>query len=335
MRILKRLKLRNDNATDRVVEEIIRGRNNPLADAMTTSALETAAGIIGRALMSARVISSGSLVTPSVLFAIGRSLVRHGEYVAVETGGRLIQTTIHRVTGGTDRDGWRYELAFKVPDGRRATKVYSESDFLFVKYIDDGIRGQSPINIADTSSRILGNLTERVAEESGTPVGYLLPIPARDGASANVAGLRNSIAQMAGRVLTVESAQSLANTAGFTRTSGWKTERLGMDIPVAVVSLMERIYNEVLSLCGIPLAIVTQSSQREAWRQFLFGTISPIGKLIEQEFQSKLGSEFRLEFDELRASDITGRARAFNSMVSSGMDLTQAAGLSGLLAIEE
>ena len=41
-----------------------------------------------------------------------------------------------------------------------------------------------------------------------------------------------------------------------------------------------------------------------------------------------------LDFSSLFASDITGRARAFGSMVNGGMDIERAAGLSGLLAGE-
>ena len=41
-----------------------------------------------------------------------------------------------------------------------------------------------------------------------------------------------------------------------------------------------------------------------------------------------------LSFDRLFASDVTGRARAFASMVNGGMDIERAAGLSGLLAGE-
>ena len=41
-----------------------------------------------------------------------------------------------------------------------------------------------------------------------------------------------------------------------------------------------------------------------------------------------------LDFSALFASDITGRARAFASMVQAGMNVEKAAALSGLLAEE-
>ena len=52
------------------------------------------------------------------------------------------------------------------------------------------------------------------------------------------------------------------------------------------------------------------------------------------ELSAKLDTEVTLSFDALYASDITGRARAFQSMVGGGMDVAKAAALSGLMADE-
>ena len=42
----------------------------------------------------------------------------------------------------------------------------------------------------------------------------------------------------------------------------------------------------------------------------------------------------QLNFDSLMASDISGRARAFQSMVGGGLDVAKAAALSGLMTAE-
>lgn len=322
---------RDESATDRLIQALQSGALLREADALATAAVETAAGIIGRALASAQVSGDNGLVTPNVLFAMGRALIRGGEYVAIENASMLRQASIHEVKGGVNPETWRYELAVPVPQSQNAISTFALGDFVFVKYIDNGVRGSAPIDVADASATILANLTQRLGEETGTPVGFLLPIPARDGASANVASLRNTIAQMKGRILTVESAQSLANTAGFTRTAEWETKRIGANPPQTIVEMLREIYEQIISLCGVPLAIVNASAQREAWRQFIFGTVAPIGKIIETEMREKVRSNFTLSFEELRASDITGRARAFQSLVGAGMDLSQAASLSGLL----
>ena len=60
-----------------------------------------------------------------------------------------------------------------------------------------------------------------------------------------------------------------------------------------------------------------------------------MSKLALGELREKLDSPtLALGFDDLMASDIAGRARAFGSLVTGGMDIERAATLSGLLAAE-
>jgi len=70
---------------------------------------------------------------------------------------------------------------------------------------------------------------------------------------------------------------------------------------------------------------------REAWRRFLHGTLTPLGRLIAGELERVVNAPVEISFNRLMASDISGRARAFQSLVGGGMDPAQAAGLSGLL----
>ena len=94
----------------------------------------------------------------------------------------------------------------------------------------------------------------------------------------------------------------------------------------------------LLASAGVPAALLGNagsSDTREGYRQFLHGTIQPIAKLILGELRYKLDRpDLSLDFDDLMASDIAGRARAFGVMVTGGMELERAAALSGLLAAE-
>ena len=74
---------------------------------------------------------------------------------------------------------------------------------------------------------------------------------------------------------------------------------------------------------------------REAFRQALHSVIAPLGRIMERELRYKLNSPgLMLNFDSLFASDLSGRARAFQSMVGGGMDVARAAALSGLTEAE-
>ena len=58
---------------------------------------------------------------------------------------------------------------------------------------------------------------------------------------------------------------------------------------------------------------------RESWRLALFGVLAPLGRLVQAEIRAKLDAEITIGWQELRASDLSGRARAFQSMVGGGM----------------
>ena len=52
---------------------------------------------------------------------------------------------------------------------------------------------------------------------------------------------------------------------------------------------------------------------------------------VESELSDKLSVDIRLDWEELRAGDVAGRARAFQSLVGGGMALDDAARVSGVL----
>ena len=60
-----------------------------------------------------------------------------------------------------------------------------------------------------------------------------------------------------------------------------------------------------------------------------------MGRIVSAELTAKLETDVRLDWTELRAGDITGRARAFQSMVGGGMDVAKAAALAGLMVSDE
>ena len=66
----------------------------------------------------------------------------------------------------------------------------------------------------------------------------------------------------------------------------------------------------------------------------MHSTLTPIASVVIVEAKRKLHPECGLNFDRLYASDLSGRARAFQSMVGGGMDIAKAAGLAGLMESE-
>ena len=108
-----------------------------------------------------------------------------------------------------------------------------------------------------------------------------------------------------------------------------------MNPPLAMVELQKVISDEVFATCGAGLFNVSDAAgKREAYRQFLHSTVMPTARLVEAELTAKMEAPIQLNFDSLMASDISGRARAFQSMVGGGLDVAKAAALSGLMTAE-
>ena len=60
------------------------------------------------------------------------------------------------------------------------------------------------------------------------------------------------------------------------------------------------------------------TAQRESWRRFLHGSVQPLAALVSQELSEKLDVDISLDLSRIGASDISGRARSFGSLVKGG-----------------
>ena len=108
-------------------------------------------------------------------------------------------------------------------------------------------------------------------------------------------------------------------------------ERAAVSSPCGTAEVASR---EVYAACGLTAALWATgsgASVREAWRLALFGVLSPLGKKVERELQDKLEDSVKLSWQELRASDLSARARAFQSMVNGDMDTEKAIAIAGLM----
>ena len=122
-------------------------------------------------------------------------------------------------------------------------------------------------------------------------------------------------------------------------TSGWDSKaRRRVGIPAASIEAAKLAFGEVVAACGLSVALWDDSQgtgKREAYRQAIHTVVAALGRIVSAEMTSKMGSDIRLDWTELRAGDISGRAKALQSMVGAGMDLTKAMALSGLMVSDE
>ena len=122
--------------------------------------------------------------------------------------------------------------------------------------------------------------------------------------------------------------------------SDWKPQRIGAAPPAPLVDLRSESGRAVLAACGVPATLFEASGdaagRRESWRSFLHGSVQPHAEILAVELAAKLDApDLALTFDRLFASDLSGRARAFQSMTKSrhgpvqGRDTGGARGVAG------
>ena len=305
-----------------------------------TAALEACAGFIARAFAVAEVDAPDTVrpaLTPDCLMLIGRAMLRTGDLVLqLDTSGdglRLLPAQTWDVRGGADPASWSYHVTVAGPDKIETTRRLSADAVLHFRYAVDPGRawhGYGPLQVAQLAGKLSAETAAALADEASGPRGSFLPIPV-GGNDPTVANLKSDIKGAKGAALLAELGDW--DSAG-TGAATWKQQRFGASPPDALVQLLDRATREVYSACGLNPALFTaegETAAREAYRQALHTVIAPLGKLVEAELTRKLDGEVTLSWAELRAGDIAGRARAFQSLVGGGMDMTAAAAASGIL----
>ncbi len=311
-------------------------------DPSAIGALEVAAGCWARGFATARVSPDNLVtraVTPAVLALIGRQLCRRGECVlALEVDqGRLILVPAASwdVRGGHRERDWRYRVDL-FGASEHVTRLVRGSGVIHPRYAVDPATpwaGVSPLAWARLTGTLAGNLELRLGEEAGASVGAVMPLPQE----GNLDRLRADLKAGKGRLVTAETtASGWGEGKGAAPQSDWKQQRFGADPPEGLMNLRSQAALTVLGACGVPpsLAMIPSdgAGQREGWRRFMHGTLVAVSDIVTAELREKLEvPDLELSFDRLFASDLAGRARAFQSMVGAGMEPGKAAGLAGLM----
>ena len=343
----RRTEKRESSLTDTLVTAIVNQAGGAVTAAPgATGALEACAGAYSRAMAAAEV-SGGSVsdsITPSFLSMAARELIRNGEAVwLIEvdgTGARLIPCASWDVSGGYDQDSWRYQCSMAGPT-RETTRTVAGASVLHFRLNTESARpwkGLSPLSVAAIAGRLDAEIAHAMGDEASGPRGSLLPVP-KDGQDPTMIALRDDIKKLAGAAATIETTASTWDGDSTTSPrSDWGPKRLGAAWPASVVEGAALSFRVVASVCGVPSALLDAeadgTSRRESWRQFLHGSVAPMGRLLVEELRAKLDDGIDLDFQGLRASDTQGQSRAFAALVGGGeqplIEVSEARRLTGL-----
>ena len=328
------------SATDAIVTALISQAGgasaSPSVEALAS--VEACAGLWARAFASATVepqTPATSALTPVVLAAIGRGLAVRGEAVFVlDVNGavELTQASSWKVRGGTRPETWTYAVELPLPQGGAVKRTLSADAILHVRYATRPSApwaGISPLGMADETRALATWIERRLAEETSTATSYVLPLPE----AADVDKLKADIKGGRGRLHIVDTTSTgWGDGTAAAPQRDWKANRLGADPPESLGKLRDSVRGDVFGAYGIPNTVFgSGGAAREAYRQFLSSTIGPVAKIAVHELSNKLDTpNLAFDFSELRAADISGRARAYGVLINAGMSSEEAAEATGL-----
>ena len=325
-----------DLLTQAILQEATGGTT---ASVSSLGVVEACAGLWGRSFASATVTPDGpatTALTPAVLESIGRRLLVFGEAVfeiMVEDGAvMLVEASSWEIE---ERASWLYLAHFTTPEGTFSRRLSADR----VLHPRIGVtsrrpwEGESPI--PSSTAKLAAVLETKLTHEVSGPVGNVLPLPHK----GSVAQLQADIDKLSGRTVLVESTSGGMGDRLAAPKADWEQRRIGADPPMAMIGLRKDVQASILAACGCPGSLLERSDgtlAREEMRRFLHSTISPVSRVVADEMAVKLNTPgLAFDFSALFASDLSGRARAFQSMVGGGMDVAKAAALAGLMVADD
>lgn len=327
--------------TDRIIEALVaRAADKTAGDPFALAAVEFGASMIERAFASAKVGPEGTpaatAVTPSILGMVGRCLALKGEFLAeIEVMGgviELVPSDSWDVTGPANRKEWIYRLEQASPSGNRSRRI--EAGGVIHPRINcdpsEPWRGRSAIEKAGLTAKLAAGAESALHRETLLPSARIAAVPSPDDKE------RGAFAQRIREGGVVPVAGGALHPQGMEPKFDVTTVR--PDPSAAMVTLRSDLAREALACMGVPVELygaADGTSAREGWRRFLFGCIAPMAAVVLAEFREKLDEgALMFDFSELRASDLAGRARAFQSLVGGGLDIERAVNLAGLMESE-
>ncbi len=333
--------------TDAVVAALTaQAAGTATGDPSAIAALESACALYTAAFRAARVSPAVPALSPAVLSLMARNLIRRGEdlhQIMIDRGAiRLQPIGSWDVRGGPAESSWWYRCDRFGPSGN-LTELVPAAAVVHVRYAVDSARpwyGIGPLGWARATGTLAANLETRLGEEAGGPVGHVIPVPQDGGDGEDDDPLKMFKADLAGArggsILAETTSTGWAEGRTAAPLADYKPQRFGANPPAALPSLRTEAGMSVLSACGVPVSLVTDAdgtSQREAWRRFVMGAVEPLLDLVRVEVEAKLETAVSFDLSRLWAHDLAGRAASFKAMVTAGMAIERAAGLSGLVAM--
>lgn len=316
-----------ESYTDQVVSAAVASAQGTAASSMTGT-VEAVARLWEAAFSSGR----AEALAPWQLALIGRGLILKGEVVFWRSrASGLLPVSDHDVSGQSAFPGrWTYRVSLPAPGGTISRNA-SADHVLHARIgatLTQPWRGCSPLANAKASRQLLDRVERSLSDEHNGPLAKVIGVPDPEAQTTAATQIGNA----AGKVVLVEQSEMDLAGEGHGGRTAWKPNRVGPEPTTGTIQTREGVERTLLAAAGVPTELVHPSAgtdSREAWRRFLFGTVAPTAAVVSAELR-RLGLPSEIDFAELRASDLAGRARAYKQFREAGMDDAEARRLAGL-----
>ena len=298
-----------------------------------TAVATACATIWQRAFESAVAVGAESYVTPVHLGLIARMLIERGEIVfEVRTDGRepvLRVASSHTVLETEDGEP-AYRLTIPGPSRSLRTVELTGDRVCHCTWsttAQEPWRGVGPWESAALTSDAYERLQDHIRQQASMSFGQLVSLPV---STDKLPAAREQLAENRGRL-------SLMTTTERASAGDLQPWSFGPEPHPSIVALELQLAREICAAAGVPAQLVSLggggnsgSERREAWRAFLSGSVAALGRRVSGELTMKLGTDIKLDWRELKSTDISSRARAMKALLEAGLSLQQSLELTGL-----
>jgi len=285
-------------------------------------------------------------ISPSMLDAIGRDLLAHGEslWYIENGGGTLTRIQNHSISGTHDEDTWMYRFSLPSPGSiagnvMSADMIAPSTDILHFRINTSSSqpwRGRSPLAIGPRAvanalftylNREL-NLNNRQAFIGPKTIQKASHDDHEIEKSPESLGLGNRLISFQGD------------------PSQFKRLKFGPELAQSIVNLINELEVSIISAAGIPPNLVlggeAGTATREDLRRLYAITIEPEVAKVEYELQKKINSGIELDAGvQAREADAASKARAImqraqasSTLSKLGIDTLDALDLAGFENLE-
>ena len=333
-----RIETRQQTGFEAVIDAIVREAKGEVSfeDVFQLSLVQSGVGLWRLAFSLGVPSEAGETISPGFLGDLIEALITKGEAayeIQVDDGITLLPFSSWTVEGNPNPSTWIYKAQIPGPD-KTLKRNLPRDRTLHITWATKPLnpwKGSGPLEQADISSRLAAVSQSKLLQEvSGVPVGALLPV-AGNPADVKFNPLKQALKTLRGKLSLVESKTSNYSAHGQGQASTkdeFAAQRVGPKPPESLIGLCKDIELNCLSAIQVPrdliIGEVDGTALRESWRRFAI-QVKAVGRRVAGELGRDLDLDgLTFDWTSLSGPDISQRARAFTSLVKSGMSVQEA-----------